>query len=80
MECVELRPCSDFADRYCFGKFLLCNDLSTQHAKYCGTNYPHVVATVKNLRNTASTLPKSNTIKNSQVNKKGDATFSWIDK
>ena len=80
MECVELRPCSDFADRYRFGKFLFCNDLSTQHAKYCGTNCPHVVGTVKNLRNTASTLPKSNTIKNSQVNKKGDATFSWTDK
>ena len=27
-----------------------------------------------------STLPKTNTIKNSQVNKKDDPTFSWTDK
>ena len=27
-----------------------------------------------------STLPKTNTIKNSEVNKKDDSTFSWTDK
>lgn len=35
---------------------------------------------VQNLRNLASTLPKMNTIKNSQVSKKDDPTFSWTDK
>ena len=70
MECVELRPCSDFADRYRFGKFLFCNDLSTQHAKYCGTNCPHVVGTVKNLRNTASTLPNQIQSKIAKLTKK----------
>ena len=59
---------------------MLHNDLSTQHAKYCGTNCPHVFGTVQNLKNTASTLPKTNTIKNSQVNEKDDPTFSWTDK
>ena len=76
----SLRPCSHFPDRCRSGTFLLRNNLSTQHAKYCGTNRPHVFGTVQNLRNMASTLPKTNTIKNSQVNKKVDPTFSWTDK
>ena len=32
------------------------------------------------MRNLASTLPKTNTIKKSQVSKKDDPTFSWTDK
>ena len=32
------------------------------------------------MRNLASTLPKTNTIKKSQVGKKDDPTFSWTDK
>ena len=32
------------------------------------------------MRNLASTLPKTNTIKKSQVSKKNDPTFSWTDK
>ena len=59
---------------------MLRNDLSTQHAKYCRTNCPHVFGTVQNLRNLPSTLLKTNTIQNSQVNKKDDPTFSWTDK
>ena len=32
------------------------------------------------MRNLASTLPKTNTIKKSQVSKRDDPTFSWTDK
>ena len=34
----------------------------------------------QNFRNMASTLPKTNTIKNNQVNKKDDPTLSGTDK
>ena len=34
----------------------------------------------QSLRNMASTLPKTNTIKNDQVNQKDGSTFSLIDK
>ena len=50
---------------------MICNDLSTKHAKYCGTNC-HVVGKVHN---------STNTIKNSQVNKKkDDPSFGWANK
>ena len=76
------RPCSYFADRHRSGTILLRNDLFTQHAKYCGTNCArqNVVGMAQNFRNMASTLPKTNTIKNNQVNKKDDPTFSGTDK
>ena len=74
------RLCSHFADRHRSGTILLRNDLSTRHGKHCGANCAHTVGTAQNFRNMASTLPKTNTIKNNQVNKKDDPTFSGTDK
>ena len=74
------RLCSHFADRHRSRTILLRNDLSTRHGKHCGANCAHTVGTAQNFRNMASTLPKTNTIKNNQVNKKDDPTFSGTDK